>query len=390
MNGATGRCIALVAAVLFSVAYPGCVSKPVDDESDPGGRVATIPDGLSFPPLEQGTSIKSEPLPEDFWVPLLKGKKETDRLDAARRTPSTAGSPGQSEPASSSGAGHAADSPGSERDPGKNPEAEPASAARLDGTGSGAGPEPDAPAGRIDAPGARIPAAGGDPPLAPGTARDPSSPSSAPGGSDGRPPSAGDDPPVAGTSDPAAAAGAGGAPGGAETSSAGETSAPPAAAGEERTGFRLWMPAAATPALLSLCLVGLVTVRRNRFRRELMDLFGVEWRGRVPLSQLRGFVQAHRSLNERLKNGLGYIESRHGDVDGVADPDLRRLSYLVRSIDQRRRHILNDIKQLASASKGSETSLEKALRIHAARMELLDANDDLMQGLRHVQAQAKG
>jgi hypothetical protein len=160
------------------------------------------------------------------------------------------------------------------------------------------------------------------------------------------------------------------------------------------------MPAAVVPVALGVLLLGLITLRRNRFRRDLESLFGVEWRGQLPFSQLKGFIEAHRALNERLRgvetllaswqdeHGDGSDDGDVGDVgdvgDSAEDDHTRRLDYLARSIDQRRRHILNDIKKLAAGRQGGETSLEKALRIHAGRMGMLDAMDDLVQGLGEV------
>lgn len=395
MSGATWRCIAIVAAALVAVACPGCISNPLEDEAAAAKEAVAIPDGLSFPPLEPVTRIKSEPLPEGFWAPLVNGKKEDlEWPGAAPDEPSPIESRRPAAPASPSGSGKSAESPEPEPDPGSAPGPKPTANRGGDGKGARAGPGAVAAGAKTGSTTKAPPASGGDPPPAPGTPPEPEPAPSpvATGGSDGRPSAVDREPSKVGSGDPASKSEGGKEPIAASKPAEPEKSAPaaaPAGTEEEPTGFSIWMPAAGTTSLLSLCLIGLVTVRRNRFRRELMDLFGVEWRGRVPLSQLRGFVQAHRGLNERLKSGLAYMESRRREDDASGDPDLRRLNYLVRSIDQRRRHILNDIKQLAILNSGSETSLEKALRIHAARMELLDASDDLMQGLRHVQALAK-
>jgi len=382
----------MVAAALVTVACAGCVSGPPGGEAASATKVIAIPDGLSFPPLEPVVRIRSEPLPESFWAPLVKGKEDLEWPAFASEEPSPLESRRLPAPTSSSGAGQKAESPGRESDPGGEPGPQPAESPGGDGAASTSAPGADAAGPETPAATKVSPAAGGDPPSAPRTSPQSAPPPVATGGGDARSQATDREPSMVGSGDPAPKPEAGKEPIAAAPAAEQKNSAPaaaPADTGQAPTGISIWMPAAGTTSLLSVCLIGLVTIRRNRFRRELMDLFGVEWRGRVPLSQLRGFVQAHRSLNERLKSGLAYIESRRREEDDTVDPDLRRLNYLVRSIDQRRRHILNDIKQLAILNSGSETSLEKALRIHAARMELLDANDDLMQGMRHVQATAK-
>ncbi|MBN2491219.1 MAG: hypothetical protein JXQ29_10275 [Planctomycetes bacterium] len=160
-------------------------------------------------------------------------------------------------------------------------------------------------------------------------------------------------------------------------------------AAAKRTAFPLLLPAAAAPPLVALLLLWLVSRRRHRFRVELQRLFGMPWKGHLPASQLRAFVLAHRALHERLEGVHGVLETvrtRSGEDD---DEEAQQLDRLVRAIDQRRQHILTDVQRLASGRKGSETTLERALRIHAARMSLLDALDDLVQGLAEIHGRSR-
>lgn len=156
-----------------------------------------------------------------------------------------------------------------------------------------------------------------------------------------------------------------------------------------RSTVPLWMPASAGVALLALLVLWLGAIRHGRFRRELRGLFGVDWHGRLPLSQLRSFMQAHRSLQERLHSVIGMLGAQQAKDGRFYDEATTRLDRLSRSIEQRRRRIVDDVKLLAQARRGGETSLEKALRIHAGRMGLLDAMDDLAQGIAEARGRAR-
>jgi len=141
---------------------------------------------------------------------------------------------------------------------------------------------------------------------------------------------------------------------------------------------------AAAPLGLAVLFLGVVSLRRSRFKKELANLLGMEWHGHVPHSQLKGLLEAHKLLSERLHGVHVILDGIDLESGEYADEDIRNMNRLVNTVDQHRQQVVKDIQDLASGKSSSPTGLEKALQIHAGRMRLLEILDDLVAGLAEV------
>ena len=146
-----------------------------------------------------------------------------------------------------------------------------------------------------------------------------------------------------------------------------------------------WIVSALAPLVLALAIFWILGSHRSRFKRELKDILGVEWRGNMPVSQLLSFVQAHRLLYDRLVRFQATLEDQQSTDDIAEDENTQKIIGVAMSVEQRRQHILRDIRDLAEGRKGAHNSLDRALRIHAGRMGLLEAHDGFVAAMNEME-----
>ncbi len=146
-----------------------------------------------------------------------------------------------------------------------------------------------------------------------------------------------------------------------------------------------WIVSALAPLVLALAIFWILGSHRTRFKRELREILGVEWRGNMPVSQLLSFVQAHRLLYDRLVSFQASLEDRQSNAESFEDEKTQRVIGMAMSVEQRRQHILRDIQELAEGKKGAHNSLDRALRIHAGRMGLLEAHDGFVAAMNEME-----